>query len=180
MVGLIDSEGSKWEFNNTITWHDFQETLTEERSKQLWEEASKHRGEGMEKGVDMSVSSKHYNRLVKEGKTAEASALMSIQSGALWSPQRLQEAGIEAESGVHKCPLCGKEGTDEGHLFWECPKVCQNPDARLQKTNRYCDEYRRSGLSMKCYWWRGIQPLEETTPIRAPRAHTQAKNHSLH
>ena len=79
----------------------------------------------MQKGVDMSVSTKHYNRLVKEGKTAEASALMSIQSGALWSPQRLEEAGIEAENGVHKCPLCGKEGTDEGHLFWECPKVCQ-------------------------------------------------------
>ena len=141
MVGLIDSDGNTWEFNNAITWHDFQETLTEERSKQLWEEASKHRGGGgMERGVDMTVSNKHYNRLVKERKTAEASALMSIQTGALWSPQRLQEADIPAENGAHKCPLCGKEGTDEGHLFWECPKVCQNPDARIQKTNRYCDE----------------------------------------
>ena len=52
----------------------------------------------------------------------------------------------------------------------QSPKVCQNPDARIQLTNRYCDDYRRVGLSMKCYWWRGIQPLEETTPVRAPRA----------
>ena len=124
----------------------------------------------MEHGVDMTVSNKHYNRLVKEGKTAEASALMSIQTGALWSPQRLQEALIPTEDGAHKCPLCGKVDTDEGHLFWECTKVCQNPDARIQKTNRYCDEYRRSGLNKKCYWWRGLQPLEETTPIHAPRA----------
>ena len=88
----------------------------------------------MEKGVDMSVSSKHYNRLVKEGKTAEASALMSIQFGALWSPQRLDAAGIAAEGGVHKCPLCGKEGTDEGHLFWECPKSAKTlmPESKKQ------------------------------------------------
>ena len=125
---------------------------------------------GMEKGVDMTVSNKHYNRLVKEGRTAEASALMSIQTGALWSPQRLQEADIPTETGVHKGPFCGKEGTDEGHMFWECPKVCQNPDARIQKTNRYCDEYRRNRLSMRCYWWRGLQPQEETTPIQTPQA----------
>ena len=96
------------------------ETLTEERSKQLWEEASKHRGGGgMEHGVDMTVSNKHYNRLVKEGKTAEASALMSIQTGALWSPQRLHEAQIPTEEGAHTCPLCGMVDTDEGHLFWD-------------------------------------------------------------
>ena len=87
----------------------------------------------MSDGVDMTVSTKHHNRLVKDGRTAEAAALMSIQAGALWSPARLQEAGLPAENGVHKCPLCGKVETDEGHLFWECPKVCQNPDAPIQK-----------------------------------------------
>ena len=60
----------------------------------------------MADGVDMIVSNKRYNRLVKDGRTAEASALMSIQTGALWSAQRLQEADIPAETGVHKCPLC--------------------------------------------------------------------------
>ena len=63
--------------------------------------------------VDMTVSTKHYNRFVKDGRTAEAAALMSIHAGALWSPARLQEAGLPAENGVHKCPLCGKEGMDQ-------------------------------------------------------------------
>ena len=81
----------------------------------------------MEQGIDMTVPTKHYNRLVKEGKTADAAAFMSIQVGAPWSPGRLQEAGLPAEHGVHKCLHCGKEETDEGYPFWECPRVCQNP-----------------------------------------------------
>ena len=54
----------------------------------------------MADGVDMTVSTKHYNRLVKDGRTADAAAFMSIQAGALWSPARLQEAGLPAEYGV--------------------------------------------------------------------------------
>ena len=56
-------------------------------------------------GVDMTVSTKHYNRLVIDGRTAEAGALMSIQAGALWSPTRLQEAGLPAEWGAEVPPL---------------------------------------------------------------------------
>ena len=71
----------------------------------------------MADGGDMTVSTKHYNRLVKEGMTTEAAALMSVQTGALWNPARFQKADLPAEQGVHKCPLCCKEGTDEGHLM---------------------------------------------------------------
>ena len=63
--------------------------------------------------------------------------------------------------------------TDEGHLLWECPKVCQNPDVTIQKTNRYRDEYRRSGLSIKCHWWRGLQSRVQATPIHLARASYQ-------
>ena len=77
----------------------------------------------MAEGVDMTVSTKQYDRIVKDGRTADAAALMSKQAGALWSPARLREAGLPAEHGMHKCPLYGKEETDEGHLYWECHKV---------------------------------------------------------
>ena len=63
----------------------------------------------MEDGVDMTVSNKHYNRLVRESKTVEAAAFMSIARGAPWSPARLQEAGIQAGEGGHKW----KNGTSE-------------------------------------------------------------------
>ena len=94
----------------------------------------------MDQGIDWSVSNRHYNKLVKDGKTDKAAALMSIQTGALWNPARLAEAGIETPEGGHKCPLCGEPNTDEGHLFWQCPRVCQNRDAAIQKTNRYKSE----------------------------------------
>ena len=105
----------------------------------------------MAEGVDMSVSVSHYSRLVKKGQTDRAAALASISAGALWCPARLEEAGIpnlEGE-GHHKCPLCGAPSTDEGHLFWECPKVLQNKDVAIQKANRYCSEYHRTGLDKK-------------------------------
>ena len=119
----------------------------------------------------MSVSVNHYNRLVKKGQTDKAAALASITSGALWCPARLEEAGIpnvEGE-GAHKCPLCGAPSTDEGHLFWECPKVLQNKDVTIQKTNRYCSEYRRTGLDKRCYWWHGLQLVEMTRRIHKPK-----------
>ena len=95
---------------------------------------------------------------------------MSIQTGALWSPARLAEAGIQGPEGGHVCPLCGEPNVDEGHLFWQCPKVCQSGEAAIQKTNRNKSEYQRVGLECKCYWWRGLQPYEQTQPIHKPQA----------
>ena len=121
------------------------------------------------KRIDLTVSVRQW--LVKEGKTDKAAALVSIQAGALWCPARLSEAGIphEGEDG-HSCPLCGAQGVDECHLFSECTKVCPSRDAVIQKTNRYRSEYHRTGLSCKCYWWRGLQPKEQTQPIHEPQA----------
>ena len=115
LIGLIDQEGNQWRFNHEISWHDYEEQVNEEREKQLWKKASAHRGvQGMEQGIDLTVSTRHYNRLVKEGKTDKAAALMSIETGALWSPARMEEAGIPHETGAseHKCPLCGAANVD--------------------------------------------------------------------
>ena len=104
MVGLIDSDGNKGKFNKAISGNDFQETIEQERSEQLWRQASTGGGQGMEEGGDLTVSNKHYNRLIKDGKTAQAAALMSIQTGALWCPASLNEAGITHEGSGHKGP----------------------------------------------------------------------------
>ena len=76
----------------------------------------------MEKGVDLSVVQRHYKGMVKACKHREAGALMTICTGACWSPARLVEEGIIKEDEA-KCPLCGEKGADEGYLFWECQKV---------------------------------------------------------
>ena len=52
----------------------------------------------MEKGVDLSVSVRH-NRLVKDGQTDKAAGLASISAGALWCPERLEQAGIKDQNG---------------------------------------------------------------------------------
>ena len=105
MVGLADSTGNKSRFNNAISWHDFQETIEEERSDQLWQQASNHRGgQGMENGEDLSVSVRHYNRLVKDGHTDKAAALASITAGALWCPARLEEVGYRTRMRTPNAP----------------------------------------------------------------------------
>ena len=89
----------------------------------------------MEQGVDLTVSTRHYNMLVKEGKTDKAAAFRSIQTCALWSPARMEEAGIpyEPEADGHKCPLCGAHNVDEGHPFLgmsqgEAEQRCCHPE----------------------------------------------------
>ena len=39
MLGFADSEGNEYRFNSAISWHDFQETIEEERINQLLGEA---------------------------------------------------------------------------------------------------------------------------------------------
>ena len=65
---------------------------------------------------------------------------MTICSAECWSPARLLEEGIiKAEEAIR--PLCGHPEADEGHLFWECPKVLENRHPPKQKSNKFCAEY---------------------------------------
>ena len=91
---------------------------------------------------------------------------MTICTGACWSPARLLEEGIiNPEEAV--CPLCGHQGADEGHLFWECPKVMENKSPAIQKSNRCCAEYSRIKADPKCrsLYWRGLVSEQETIPM---------------
>ena len=126
IIGVIDQQGKIWRPNDAVTWVDFQEELEKTRINTLWKKAASHRGgKNLEQGADISVAQRHYKHLVCAGKHAEAGALMTICTGACWSPARLYEEGmITAEEAV--CPLCGCQMADEGHLFWECPKVQEN------------------------------------------------------
>ena len=137
------------------------------RIKALWEKAAEHRGgENFREGVDLSVTQRHYKNLAYAGKHSEAGALMTICSGACWSSARLLEEGIiTAEDAV--CPLCGQPEADEGHLYWECPKVMEAPHLAIQPSNRFCAEYSREKADIKSrtLYWRGLVSEEETTPM---------------
>ena len=120
--GVINNQGESWRPNDAVTWVDFQEELEKTRISNIWQKASEHRGgKNLELGADISVAQRHYKNLVCAGKHGEAGALMTICTGACWSPARLHEEGIiTAEEAV--CPLCGHQMADEGHLFLGMPK----------------------------------------------------------
>ena len=142
-------------------------TIGKTRIKEIWKQASNHRCEAnLAEGADVSVAQRHYKQLIHAGKHGEAGTLMTICTGACWSPARLLEEGIiPQEEAV--CPLCGEQGADEGHLYWECPKVLENPHPAIQKTNKFCSEYYRYKADPKklTLYWRGLVSEQETTPM---------------
>eukprot|EP00973_Karenia_brevis_P082824 11483306-Karenia_brevis.AAC.1 len=62
----------------------------------------------MEQGLDLTVTTKHCNWYIKQGKMSQAGALMAVLTGALWPGDRLQE-----EDPMHRCPHCQKAEYDE-------------------------------------------------------------------
>ena len=87
--GVIDTNGEAWRPNDAVTWVDFQEEIERTRIKAIWQKASAHRGgENLKEGADISVAQRHYKNLVCAGKHGEAGALMTICTGACWSPAR--------------------------------------------------------------------------------------------
>ena len=111
------------------------------------------------------MAQRHYKQLVWAGKHGEAGALMTICTGACWSPARLHEEGIiTAEEAV--CPLCGQEMADEGHLFWECPKVQENKHPAIQRSNKFCAEYMKckGDEKSRTLFWRGLVSEQDTKP----------------
>ena len=79
-----DTKGDSYEMMDGVSWHEFRETLEQERIAQLWPAIAGHRGEaGLTRGADLTAGRKHYRWLVKKGRMREAGALMSIMSGAL-------------------------------------------------------------------------------------------------
>ena len=101
---------------------------------------------------------------------------MTICTGACWSPARLYEEGIiTAEEAV--CPLCGHEMADEGHLFWECPKVQENKHPAIQRSNKFCAEYIRNkgDENSRTLYWRGLVSENDTKPYD----HIMATSESL-
>eukprot|EP00973_Karenia_brevis_P063322 8802617-Karenia_brevis.AAC.1 len=76
--------------------------LEEARIQILWTQAAMHRhGSGMEQGQDLTVTTKHYNWYIKQGKMRQAGALMAVLTGAVWPGDRLH-----VEDPMRKCPHC--------------------------------------------------------------------------
>ena len=117
----------------------------------------------MKEGVDLTVTHRHYQGLIKAGKHRDAGALMITCTGVCWSPARLSEQGIVEQSEA-RCPLCGAEDADEGHLCWECPKVMEAPRPAIQNSNRFSAEHSRIKRDERCrtLYWRGLVSAIDT------------------
>eukprot|EP00973_Karenia_brevis_P041119 5689420-Karenia_brevis.AAC.1 len=65
--------------------------LVEAREQLLWKKAAEHRhGGGMENGLDLTLTTKHYNLYINQGKMSQAGAIMAVLTGALWPGARLE------------------------------------------------------------------------------------------
>eukprot|EP00973_Karenia_brevis_P074427 10340522-Karenia_brevis.AAC.1 len=64
--------------------------IEEARISLVWAEASQHRhGAGVEHGLELSVTQKHYNRYIKQWKMSQAGALMAVLTGTMaWGHAR--------------------------------------------------------------------------------------------
>eukprot|EP00973_Karenia_brevis_P021062 2896358-Karenia_brevis.AAC.1 len=58
-------------------------------------------GSGMEQGLVLTVTTKHYNCYIKQGKMSQAGALMAVLTGARWPGERFKE-----DDPIHKRPRC--------------------------------------------------------------------------
>eukprot|EP00973_Karenia_brevis_P010824 1464760-Karenia_brevis.AAC.1 len=64
----------------------------------------------MEQGLDLTLTTKHYNCYIKHRKMCQAGAIMAVFIGALWPGD-----GLELGDDIHKCALCQEAGYDEIH-----------------------------------------------------------------
>ena len=133
ICGLIDENGDKWRPNDAVTWVDFQEQFETTRLKSLWQKASQHRGgANLEEGADLTVAQRHYKRLIHAGKHGEAGALMTICTGACWSPARLIEEDIIPRR--RSAPYVENKGQMKATYFGNVPRCWIIPT--LQFKNR--------------------------------------------
>eukprot|EP00973_Karenia_brevis_P016691 2286149-Karenia_brevis.AAC.1 len=83
--------------------------LEEARIQHLWTIAAQHRhGSGMEHGLDLTLTTKHYNDYIKQGKMSQAGAFMAVYTGAPWPGDRL-----ESSDTMYKSEFCQQAGYDE-------------------------------------------------------------------
>eukprot|EP00973_Karenia_brevis_P019748 2707466-Karenia_brevis.AAC.1 len=82
----------------------------------------------MEHGLDLTVTTKHYNWYIKQGKMSQAGALMAVLTGDLWPGERLEEGDT-----MHKCPHCQRAGYDEVHMLYTCPSLRISRHPMIQK-----------------------------------------------
>eukprot|EP00973_Karenia_brevis_P032241 4444300-Karenia_brevis.AAC.1 len=62
----------------------------------------------MEDGLDLTLTTKHFNWYVKQGKMPQAGAIMAIFTEALWPEDRL-----DPQDQMYKCLFCQMAGCDE-------------------------------------------------------------------
>eukprot|EP00973_Karenia_brevis_P057769 8036103-Karenia_brevis.AAC.1 len=140
---LRNHEGHIWQPNPAHDMGILRSMLEDARMGHMWLTASHHRhGEGIEHGLDLTVSQKRYNWYINQGKMAHAGALMAAFTGALWPGERLgpEDALIANRQIMMSCPK-----------FYTCPKLatCRHP--MIVKTQHL-----------------GLQPKANTTPTREP------------
>ena len=83
-IFYTDRRGDTFEVVDGVSWHEFKESLEQDRIEDLWPILANHRGgSGMASGADMTAGKGHYRWLVKKGRMREAGALVSVLTGAL-------------------------------------------------------------------------------------------------
>eukprot|EP00973_Karenia_brevis_P008148 1103218-Karenia_brevis.AAC.1 len=84
-IRLKDHQGDVWQPNPEYGVGLLRLMLEEARIQLLWRKAAEYRhGRGMEDGLDLTLTTKHDNWYIKQGKMPQAGAIIAIFIGALW------------------------------------------------------------------------------------------------
>eukprot|EP00973_Karenia_brevis_P081582 11309481-Karenia_brevis.AAC.1 len=82
---LKDHMGDVWQPNPQYGMGLLRLMLEEARVQLLWKNVAEHRhGGGMANGLDITLTTKHYNWYIEQGKISQAGAMMAVLTGALW------------------------------------------------------------------------------------------------
>jgi hypothetical protein len=149
--------GEKWQFHTNVSQSIFIREMREWMAAMAWAKASQHHnGTGLERGADLSVAKRHVMVLRKLGRLSQASLLVTITAGGIWSQVRKRQAGMEDIDTL--CPWCKEQDQDDLHLLWTCPKLLTSDSPAIRNTNYLIGRAYDAHQAVPCYWLRGITP----------------------
>jgi len=107
--------------------------------------------------------------LRKEKSYDWAAAVETILCGACWPPSRKAAAGLLPQS-ENVCSVCGHEGADELHQFWECPGLASSDWPEVSGSQALVPMAINEASTFPCLWFRGMLPASLccSAPIPPP------------
>ena len=156
----IDMIGHRWIVGPKASdhgWPNLRAALQRDIELLLWRKAARHQeANGLEQGVDWSVSVRHLRRLRQAARFDREGALFTFLQGADWTMARRFEAGY-CDSPI--CTRCDA-GVPETrtHRLWECAANATIQDEAIGRSADLVQRAIENAEACPGFWLRGLTP----------------------